>query len=122
MAKNAYQMMIRVVLRSSVMLLFSMMMAFQFRVKLSLIFLAAIPVLGISLYMITTLVHPVFERVFQTYDKQNHEPRGKSARHLFGGLRVILSMLWYCSAATEEKKWRNALFFLTKKWICDTII
>lgn len=42
--QNAYQMIVRTALRSPMMLIFSMIMAFQFRVKLLLIFLAAIPI------------------------------------------------------------------------------
>ena len=52
--QNAYQMLIRVALRSPVMLIFSMAMAFHLSAKLALIYLAAIPVLGVGLYFIMT--------------------------------------------------------------------
>lgn len=86
--QNAYQMIIRVALRSPAMLIFSMIMAFQFSVRLSLIYLAAIPVLGIGLYLIMTRVHPIFERVFQTYDKLNN-----ITQENLHGVRVVKSFV-----------------------------
>lgn len=70
--QNAYQMIIRIAVRGPVMLIFALIMAFRINVKLSLIFLCAIPVLGIGLYVITIKAHPIFERVFKTYDKLNN--------------------------------------------------
>ena len=86
--QNAYQMLIRVALRSPVMLIFSMVMAFQLSAKLSLIYLAAIPVLGVGLYLIMTRVHPIFERVFQTYDKLNNVTQEN-----LHGIRVVKSFV-----------------------------
>ena len=86
--QNAYQMLIRVALRSPVMLIFSMVMAFQLSAKLSLIYLAAIPVLGVGLYFIMTRVHPIFERVFQTYDKLNNVTQEN-----LHGIRVVKSFV-----------------------------
>lgn len=86
--QNAYQMIIRVALRSPVMLIFSMIMAFQFSVNLSLIFLAAIPILGIGLYLIMSRVHPIFERVFKTYDKLNN-----ITQENLHGIRVVKSFV-----------------------------
>ena len=70
--QNAYQMLVRIALRAPSMLIFAMVMAFRMSVRLSLIYLAAIPVLGIGLYFIMTRVHPIFKRVFKTYDKLNN--------------------------------------------------
>ncbi len=86
--QNAYQMIIRVALRSPVMLIFSMIMAFQFSTRLSLIFLAAIPILGIGLYLIMSRVHPIFERVFRTYDKLNN-----ITQENLHGIRVVKSFV-----------------------------
>lgn len=86
--QNAYQMIIRVALRSPVMLIFSMLMAFQFSVRLSLIFLAALPILGIGLYLIMSRVHPIFERVFKTYDKLNN-----ITQENLHGVRVVKSFV-----------------------------
>lgn len=70
--QNSYQMVIRVAVRCPVMFLFALFMAFQINHKLSLIFLAAIPILALGLYLIMSNAHPIFERVFHTYDKLNN--------------------------------------------------
>ncbi len=70
--QNSYQMIVRVAVRCPVMFLFALFMAFQINHKLSLIFLAAIPILILGLYLIMSNAHPIFERVFQTYDKLNN--------------------------------------------------
>ncbi len=70
--QNAYQMIIRVAVRSPMMLIFSLVMAFTVKADLALIFLAAVPILGIGLYFIMTHAHPIFERVFKTYDTLNN--------------------------------------------------
>ncbi len=69
--QNSYQMIIRVAVRSPIMMVTSLVMAFSVHTKLSLIFLAILPVLGIGLYLIMTNAHPIFERVFKIYDKLN---------------------------------------------------
>ena len=70
------------------MLIFAMVMAFRMSVRLSLIYLAAIPVLGIGLYFIMTRVHPIFERVFKTYDKLNNVTQEN-----LHGIRVVKSFV-----------------------------
>lgn len=70
--QNSYQMVIRVAVRCPVMFLFALFMAFQINHKLSLIFLAVIPILVLGLYLIMSNAHPIFERVFHTYDKLNN--------------------------------------------------
>ena len=50
--QNAYQMIIRIAVRSPVMLVFSLIMAFTVNQKVSLIFLVLIPFLGFSLFFI----------------------------------------------------------------------
>lgn len=70
--QNAYQMIVRVALRSPAMLIFSLAMAIRISPKLSIIFLIAIPVLGAFVFFLMSSVHPIFERVFRTYDKLNN--------------------------------------------------
>ena len=84
--QNAYQMLVRIALRAPSMLIFAMVMAFRMSVRLSLIYLAAIPVLGIGLYFIMTRVHPIFKRVFKTYDKLNNVTQEN-----LHGIRVVKS-------------------------------
>ncbi|MBP3542520.1 MAG: ABC transporter ATP-binding protein [Clostridia bacterium] len=69
--QNTYQMVIRTAFRSPFMLLFSLIAAFFVDRKLSLVFLIFIPILGLGLYLISSNAHPIFERVFKTYDKLN---------------------------------------------------
>lgn len=70
--QNAYQMLIRGAARSPIMLVFTLFAAFRINKELSMIFLAAIPVLAIGLFFIIKNVHPIFREVFKTYDKLNN--------------------------------------------------
>lgn len=67
----AYMMIIRVAFRAPLLLLFSLIAAFSISVRLSLIFIIAVPILGIGLYLIVKYSHEYFEKVFKTYDHLN---------------------------------------------------
>ena len=67
----AFMMIVRTAARSPMMLIFALIMSIRIDAKLTSIFLIVIPILGIGLYIIVTKVHPVFEKVFKTYDKLN---------------------------------------------------
>lgn len=69
--QNAFQMIIRIAVRSPMMLIFSLFMSFKINPKLSLVFLVAIPILGGGLIFISTRAHPAFERMFKRYDRLN---------------------------------------------------
>ena len=69
--QNSYQMIIRVAVRSPIMMVTSLVMAFSVHSRLALVFVAVLPVLGFGLYYIMTHAHPIFERVFKIYDKLN---------------------------------------------------
>ena len=97
--QNAYQMIIRIAVRGPIMIIFSLIMAFGINHKLSLIFLGAIPILGIGLYFIMTHAHPIFERVFKTYDKLN-----RVVEENLRGIRVVKS---YVREDFEEKKFKD---------------
>ncbi len=86
--QNAYQMIIRIAVRCPVMLIFSLIMAFSINHQLSLIFLACIPILGVGLYLIMSKAHPIFERVFKTYDKLNNV-----VQENLRGIRVVKSFV-----------------------------
>ncbi|HIU51886.1 MAG TPA: ABC transporter ATP-binding protein [Candidatus Merdicola faecigallinarum] len=68
----AFQMIIRILVRGPIMMIFSLLMVASISAKLSVIFLVAIPVLGVILFFIATKAHPNFERVFKKYDKLNN--------------------------------------------------
>ena len=82
--QNAFMMIIRTLIRCPAMLIFAMVMSFRINHDISLIFLAVIPLLGVGLYLIIKHVHPVFERVFKTYDRLN----GVVQENL-SGIRVV---------------------------------
>ena len=69
--QNAYQMIIRIAVRSPMMIVFSLIMAIRISPRLSLIFACILPLLALGLYGIVKNAYPIFERVFKTYDKLN---------------------------------------------------
>lgn len=84
--QNAYQMIIKMALRGPIMILFAMIVSFQISRKISIIFLLIIPVLAVGLIAIVHAVHPIFKRVFGTYDKLNNVVQ-ENVR----GIRVVKS-------------------------------
>ena len=94
--QNAFQMMIRMAVRAPLMILFALIFSFRVSHRLSLIFLGAIPLLGIGLYLIITQVHPIFVRVFKRYDRLNNV-----VQENLHGIRVVKS---FTRENYEEKK------------------
>lgn len=70
--QNAYQMILRVAFRSPAILIFCLIATFRIDRNLAVVFLYFLPILGIGLWLIISHVHPIFERVFRTYDKLNN--------------------------------------------------
>ena len=77
----SYMMIIRVAVRSPIMLVFSLIMAFVINAKVAIIFLVLIPILGIGLFIMFKLVDPIFNRVFKKYDAMNESIQEKHQRH-----------------------------------------
>lgn len=94
--QNAYQMVLRLAVRSPAMILFCLLVTFRINAQLSMIFLAAIPILGAGLWGIIFHVHPIFVRVFQTYDKLNNV-----VQENLRGIRVVKS---FTRESHEEEK------------------
>ncbi len=84
--QNAYQMLIKLAVRGPVMLIVSMIVSFRINRQISFIFLAIVPVLGVLLALIVRKVHPVFEKVFHTYDDLNNV-----VQEDLRGIRVVKS-------------------------------
>ncbi len=84
--QNAYQMLIRMAIRGPVMIVFSMIVSFRINARIAMIFLLLIPLLGAGLYVIQSVVHPVFERVFHRYDHLNN-----IVQENVRGMRVVKS-------------------------------
>jgi len=86
--QNAYQMIIRVAVRSPLMLIFSLVMAFSINPQLSLIFFVISPFLGFGLYEIIRHAHPLFVIIFKTYDRLN-----TVVQENLRGIRVVKSFV-----------------------------
>lgn len=94
--QNAYQMILRMAVRSPAMLVFSLIASFRINAQLSMVFLCIIPILGVGLGFIMMNVHPIFEHVFRTYDKLNNVVQENLL-----GIRVVKS---YNREKHEEEK------------------
>lgn len=86
--QNAYQSVIRIAVRCPIMMIFSLVVAFSINVKLSMVFVVILPILALVLFLLITRVHPIYKRVFQTYDKLN----GVVQENLHG-IRVVKSYI-----------------------------
>ena len=84
--QNAFMMIIRIAVRSPIMLVVSVVMAFTINWKIALVFLALIPVLGVGLFLIFRKVDPIFGKVFKKYDAMN-----ESIQENIKGIRVVKS-------------------------------
>lgn len=82
----AYQMVIRLAVRAPIMMIFALAVSFGINARLSLIFLASVPLLGAGLYLIIKNAYPIFIRVFKTYDKLN-----SAVSENLRGIRVVKS-------------------------------
>ena len=102
--QNAYQMIIRIAVRTPLMLITSLLFAMSISVKLSLIFLILIPILGVGLYFITTTVHPTMKKVFETYDDLNNV-----VEENVSGIRVVKS---FVLEEKEKKKFGKVSTFI----------
>lgn len=67
----SYMMIIRIALRSPLMLIFSIIMAYIMGGVLASAFVIAVPVLAIGLFRIAKKAMPAFRRVFKKYDRMN---------------------------------------------------
>ena len=83
-----FQMSIRMIFRTPVMLVLALVMAFRISAKLSVVYCIVLPLLAAALLGIIKLVHPVFERVFKTYDRLNNV-----VQENIHGVRVVKSFV-----------------------------
>lgn len=86
--QNSFQMLTRMAVRSPFMLIFALVAAFSIDRKLSLIFLAMLPIMGAGLFLVVKFAFPVFMRVFKTYDRLN-----KRVQENLHGIRVVKSFV-----------------------------
>lgn len=69
--QQSFMMIIRMAVRSPMMFFFSFIFAFGINAKLASIFLCVVPFLLLGMFLIIRKAHPLFKRVFKTYDKLN---------------------------------------------------
>ena len=98
--QNAYQMIIRIAIRTPLMIIFSVIMSLGINVSMAAIFLCLIPVLGIALALITGLTFPVFKRIFKKYDAMNN-----SVQENIAGIRVVKA---FVREEYEKQKFKRA--------------
>lgn len=98
--QNAYQMILRMCIRAPMMLVCAMAAAMLISVRMSMIFVAALVVLGVALFFITTRAHPIFNQVFRRYDNLN-----ASVQENVSAIRVVKA---YVREAHETEKFHSA--------------
>ena len=86
--QNAYQMIIRIAIRTPMLLIFSFVFSFRISWKISLIFLAAMPVIGVALFIMMKVVMPFFRKIFRKYDNMN-----ESVQENVQAIRVVKSFV-----------------------------
>ena len=107
--QNAYQMILRIAVRSPLMLICSMVMCFFISARLSCIFLAAIFILGILLILIMTSATKIFNMVFRKYDDLN-----ASIQENVSAIRVVKA---FVREDYENKKFEAAAENLYKLFV-----
>ncbi|MCQ2771857.1 MAG: ABC transporter ATP-binding protein/permease, partial [Bacilli bacterium] len=105
----AYQMTIRALLRSPLMLIFAITVAFTKSWQLASIFLVLVPFVGFFLFFIANRVHPVFVEIFNKYDGLNQEVQEDIA-----GIRAVKA---FGRQEEQNKKFRNVSEYIFKKFV-----
>ena len=99
-AQNAFQMCIRMLVRSPVMLIGATIMAFSINSSLVAVFLITIPILAVTLFLITKTAHPRFIAMLEKYDGLN-----SAVQENLISIRVVKS---FVRSDYEKAKFKNA--------------
>ena len=83
-----FQMMIRMAFRSPMMLILAMISALRISTSLSLVFLAALPILIVALAVLAPMVFKIFDRAFKILDRLN-----TTVQENIHGIRVVKSFV-----------------------------
>ena len=83
-----FQMLIRMAVRCPMMVLFASINVYNLSPRLFVVYLIALPALCLGLWLLIKLVHPIFTRVFKTYDKLNNV-----VQENLHGMRVVKSFV-----------------------------
>ena len=84
----AFQMMIRMAIRCPMMLVLASYKAYGISPRLCVVYCVVLPLLAVGLLVLIKLVHPIFDRVFKTYDKLNNV-----VQENVHGIRVVKSFV-----------------------------
>lgn len=92
----AFMMLIRIAIRSPLLLVFSIIMSFTIDTTLPVIFFVSVPFLVFGIALITYKALPIFKRLFKRYDAMN-----ESVQENIKGMRVVKA---YVREDYESKK------------------
>ncbi len=107
--QQAFQMMIRIVVRAPLMLIFSAVMTFVGGGWMGFIFVALIPIVAFGLILIIKHAMKIFMSVFKRYDKLN-----ESVQENVSGIRVVKS---YVREDYEKEKFTKASDAITTDFV-----
>lgn len=103
--QNAFQMLIRIAVRAPFTLICSLIMCIAINGELSLIFLAALVILGVALFLIIGKVSRIFEVVFKKYDDLN-----ASVQENVSAIRVVKAFVREDHETTKFKSASNSIY------------
>lgn len=104
--QQAFMMLIRIAIRAPFMLIFALVMAFIMGGALACIYVALVPFLAFSLFLIARKVMPIFKGAFRKYDTLN-----ESVQENIEGIRVVKS---FVREDFETEKFKKASGDLAK--------
>lgn len=111
----SYQMIIRIAVRSPLMILFSFAMAFYIHPSLGTVFLCVMPILAFGLVLIIKLAFPKFTKMFKTIDVLN-----RVVQENLRGSRVVKSFVREDYEIKKFDKASNAIYDIALK--ADTLV
>lgn len=95
----AYQMSMVMAVRAPIMLIVAIVASFKINSQLAWIYVACVPIIGVAMLFLTRNAHPIFNRVFKTYDKLNN-----IVQENVRGIRVVKS---FVREDYETKKFKD---------------
>lgn len=104
----AFMMLIRMAIRSPLLLIFSIIMSFTIDTTLPVIFFVSVPFLVFGIALITYKALPIFKRLFKRYDTMN-----ESVQENIKGMRVVKA---YVREDYESKKFSAVSDDLAKQF------
>ena len=108
--QNAFQMLMRISVRAPFNMILSVLMCVFINFKMSLIFLVALVILGIALYMIISRTMKLFTQVFLRYDDLNG-----AVQENIAAIRVVKAFVREGFANTTVRRAAEALYILFVK-------